>query len=207
MTFVLVAVVLGLVAGVGARWLLANLRRGAVIRGGPLEIATGAVSGVGAFVSQQSGSGLIPLVLWTGLLGVTLSAVDIKHHRLPDAITLPAIAITAALLLLTQRWFYQSGDSLRAGAAGLVLGGLFLGLAYAAPRGMGRGDAKLAVTIGLLLGYVSWAAVPLGVALAFVIGAVVGIVGIAAGRIGLKSAIPFGPSLLTGCWVVLLLGR
>ncbi len=198
---VLVAVVAGGALGGVSRRLLGRMRRGAVIRPGPLEVASALLAGVGVALSWPSGPWL--MVCWIGALAVPLSAVDLAHHRLPDALTLPAVPITLGVAALGA----DSGAVLdavgRAAAAGLVVGGLFLTLATVLPVAMGRGDAKLAFTIGSALGAVSWPAVPIAVFLAFVIGSVAGIAGMATRRLNLRSALPFGPALLAGCWLVL----
>lgn len=69
---------------------------------------------------------------------------------------------------------------------------------------MGRGDAKLVISLGLLLGYLSWPAVILGMGLAFVLGGIAGVAGMLAGRLKLRSALPFGPFLLIANWVLFL---
>jgi leader peptidase (prepilin peptidase)/N-methyltransferase len=86
---------------------------------------------------------------------------------------------------------------------GVILGGIFYLLAAMAPRTMGRGDAKLGISIGIALSYLSWVALLVGTFLAFVLGAVVGLVGVLSRRMTLKSALPFGPCLLLGCWLTL----
>ncbi|MGH3737932.1 MAG: prepilin peptidase, partial [Micromonosporaceae bacterium] len=90
-----------------------------------------------------------------------------------------------------------------AGAAGLALYGL---LALAAPQGFGLGDVKLAGSLGLLLGWQSWATAVVGLALGFALGAMVGVVLVAARRASLRSELPFGPSMLAGAWLAVLAG-
>ena len=87
-----------------------------------------------------------------------------------------------------------------------MLGLVFAALARISSSWMGRGDVKLVPTLGLLLGYVSASSVLLGLGSAFVLGAVVSLTAVLAGRLKLKSAIPLGPYLLFGTWAVLLLG-
>lgn len=195
----------GAVAGWAIRRLLGRLRRGVLVPPGPLEATTAMVSGAGVVLAW--GRAEIGMVVWAGLLAVALSAVDIQRHRLPDALTLPAIGVSVAVVTVT--WWVQpdSGSPVRAVVAGAVTGAVFALLALAAPRAMGLGDVKLVVSLGVLLGYLSWAAVVVGIALAFVLGAVVALGGLALGRLGARSAIPFGPFLLAGGWLVLAVPR
>lgn len=197
----LAAAVVGGALGAGARVLLARLRRGARVRTGPIETASALVSGVGVALSWSDGAWL--LVLWIGVLAVPLSAVDIAHHRLPDALTLPAVPVTLVVAALDGAFGAATGSLVRAVVAAVLVGGVFLALATVLPAAMGRGDAKLAFTIGAASGYLSWSAVLLGVFLAFLIGSLVGLAGVLTRRAGLGSALPFGPALLAGCWAVL----
>ncbi len=199
---VLVAALLGAVAGAGIRLLLGRLRRGVVMRAGVAEIATAVITAVGAALAW--GDATFGLVLLAGLLLVALGSVDIVHHRLPDAITLPALPLTALAVLITYLLSPGSGSPLRAGISAILLWAVFAAMALASSSWMGRGDVKLIPTLGLLMGYVSVGAVVIGLAIAFVLGALVALAGIATGRLRLSSAIPLGPYLLFGCWSVLL---
>lgn len=191
------------VLGAGGRLLLGRLRRGAKIRVGVLEsISFGFGAVTGALVWPAAA--VLPAV-WAAALLVVLSAVDLKHHRLPDAITLPAIPLTCLVLLWTAQWDPVAGSLPRAVAAALVLGAIFFSIAALAPVAMGRGDAKLVISLGLMLGYQSWPAVIIGMGLAFVLGGIVGVAGMLAGRLKLRSALPFGPFLLFATWALLLL--
>lgn len=164
-------------------------------------MASALISGSGVVLSGTGGPLLV--VLWVGLLAVPLTAVDVAHHRLPDAITLPAIPLTLTVCAADRWWGSGHGDVGRAAIAGVVVGGLFLLLATVAPAAMGRGDAKLAFSIGIALGYLSWPVVLLGLFVGFLAGSLVGLTGVVTRRLALRSAIPFGPALLLGCWLVL----
>ncbi|HEY4993007.1 MAG TPA: prepilin peptidase, partial [Nakamurella sp.] len=137
------------------------------------------------------------------LLAVALGAVDIVHHRLPDALTVPAIPITLLLVAATESAAPDTGSVLRAVVVAAGLGGLFWALAALAPRAMGLGDAKLMPSLALLTGFVSVAAAVLAVVVAFLLGAVAALLGLLLRRLTLTTAIPFGPFLLAGCWLVL----
>jgi leader peptidase (prepilin peptidase)/N-methyltransferase len=198
----LCGVPIGAAIGWGIRRLLAVLRRGATLRPGGLEAICALVTGVGFGLAW--GSPLIGLVVWAGWLGVALGAVDITHHRLPDALTLPAIPITMLVVGITEWRHPETGSAVTALVVAAVLSGLFLLLAAVAPSGMGHGDVKLVPSLALMTGYASIGAAVLGVLVAFVLGAVWAVVGLASRRMTMKTAIPFGPFLLAGCWLVLL---
>ncbi|TKV60419.1 prepilin peptidase [Nakamurella flava] len=201
---VLVVVAAGAVgAGVGwpTRLLLARLRRGTVVGPGPVETLLGVITAAGAACAL--GAPTVLLVVWAGWLTVTLGIVDLRHHRLPDAITRPAVAVSAGLIILTSLLWPGSGSLLRAFVVAGVIGVLFGLLARVSRGGLGRGDAKLVPSLALLTGYLSVGAAVTALALAFVLGAVVALVGMAIGRLDRRSAVPFGPALLLGCWLVL----
>jgi leader peptidase (prepilin peptidase) / N-methyltransferase len=63
---------------------------------------------------------------------------------------------------------------------------------------MGFGDVRLAGLVGGVLGYLSWSAWAIGAFAGFVLGAVVGLGLIAAGRGGRRTAVPFGPFMVAG---------
>ena len=193
---------LGAVAGVGIRRLLGRLRRGVTLRIGVAEVAAAIVTSIGVVIAW--GDPTMGLALFTGLLLVALGAVDVVHHRLPDAITLPALPVTVTLVVLTAVLAPGSGSLLSAAVAAVALWAVFAGIARLSPRSMGRGDVKLMPTLGLLMGYVSPFAVLFGLLVAFGTGSAVALVGLAARRLRLASAIPLGPYLLLGCWVILL---
>ncbi|SDN31138.1 prepilin peptidase [Actinacidiphila guanduensis] len=147
------------------------------------------------------------LAVWLLLTpaGILLARVDLAVHRLPDVLTLPALALTAVLLggaaLLTR----HQGDWPRALIAAAALFVLYGVLFFVNPAGMGFGDVKLAPTLGLALGWYGWPAVVGGTFAGFLLGAVVGLALIATRRATRKTALPFGPFMLTGALLALLL--
>jgi leader peptidase (prepilin peptidase) / N-methyltransferase len=198
---VVVAGGFGAVVGwAGRRW-VGTLRRGAVLRAGAVEAPAALLSAAGVLLTDPW---LWPLVVWISVLGAVLGAVDIRHHRLPDAVTLPAVAVTLLVAGGTEFAWPASGSVLRAVAAGAAVGAAFLALALIARSAMGLGDVKLVLSLGAALGYLSWSAAVLGVLAGFVVGGVAAVVGVSAGRWGMRSAIPFGPALLAGCWLTLV---
>jgi len=197
----LVGALIGAFAGWGIRLLLATLRRGVVVRRPVLELASATITGLG--VSTTWPGPLVALVVWAGLLAVALSAVDLVHHRLPDALTLPAIPISAAIIAGVELAAPGTGSPVTAVLVAVVGTGLFWALAALAPRAMGLGDVKLLPSLALMTGYVSIAAALLALMIAFVLGALVALGGLTMRRLSMTSAIPLGPFLLAGCWLVL----
>lgn len=114
------------------------------------------------------------------------AAVDAKYQILPDFST---------IILVILALFFGSGNILVAGgAAGLLLG---LNL-ITRGKGMGMGDVKLAVFMGLFLG---WPKIIIAFYTAFISGAIVGLVLLVTKRAERKSTIAFGPFLIFGTGV------
>lgn len=148
---------------------------------------------------------------WTSLpylaysvLSAVLVIIDLLSKRLPNALTLPAIPATAALLAIPALVDDQAAALIRALCAGGVLLAIYLALHVVSPAGLGLGDVKLAASMGMVLGWLSWSALLWGAALGFVIGALVSLCLLIARRASLSSDVPFGPSMLAGGWLVIL---
>jgi leader peptidase (prepilin peptidase) / N-methyltransferase len=65
---------------------------------------------------------------------------------------------------------------------------------------------KLSPTLGLALGWLSWSAVAVGVLAAFLLGGLAGLGGMLAFGLSRKSLLPFGPWLVTGALLGVLVG-
>lgn len=140
---------------------------------------------------------LLPALLLTALV-VPASAIDLTHRILPNRINLPgALAVyLAAVVAQPERW-------LELAAGGLAVT-VFLGLAWLVyPRGMGLGDVKLGLMIGLATGKL--AAVALF--LAFAASTVLSLIVLVRGGLGArKTTFPFGPFLALGAVLALAFG-
>ncbi|MEV7329740.1 A24 family peptidase [Micromonospora sp. NPDC093244] len=149
-----------------------------------------------------------PLSALAWWLGWTIPAVivDLAVHRLPDRLTLPAATGTWLLLGLAALGDAAPGPWLRAVTAGTVLALLFAtSTLLLGRRGFGLGDAKLALSVGALLGWYGWPVLLLGILLAFALSALVSVGLLAARRARWSSHLPFGPFLLLGTTATLLL--
>ncbi len=142
---------------------------------------------------------------WTAGAAVVLAQVDLAVHRLPDRVTYPAAAVAAAALLADAALLGTWPDLLRALLAAAAAGGVSLLAALAGPSGLGLGDVKLLALLGLLLGWAGWGVLLAGVFLGLLAGAAVSLLLVAAGRAGWRTAVAFGPPLLLGAVLALLL--
>jgi len=121
---------------------------------------------------------------------LVLFVADLKYQIIPDSMVLIGVLASA--------W-----------VGGFWLAGLgsfaFLYVLWAATRGrgMGFGDVKLAFLMGLLLGY---PAVIIAFYVAFLTGAMVGVILMIRRRVGWKSKIAFGPFLVLGTIVAFVWG-
>jgi leader peptidase (prepilin peptidase)/N-methyltransferase len=148
-------------------------------------------------------SALLPALTWLALLTAPLAVIDVELHRLPDRLVFTADAGAAVLLVLAAGVRHHWYPLLRAGeGAAAVFAVLFL-LCLASPKAFGYGDVKLGGLLGGYLGWYGWLHVYYGIFAGFALGAVVGLALIAARRAGLKTHLPFGPSMILGALVVL----
>ena len=142
---------------------------------------------------------------WAAGAAVVLGAVDLLSHRLPDRVTYPAAAVCAAALLVDAAVLGTWTAFLRALAAAAAAFAVGVVAASLSPDGFGFGDVKLLGLLGLLLGWVGWAVLLTGVLLGLLAGALGSLVLLATGRAGWRTAVPFGPPLLAGAALALVL--
>lgn len=144
---------------------------------------------------------LLLAVVW--MLG--LAVIDVDVRRLPDTWTLAAIPVAAAVLAgwswLVQepeRWFEAVVCAFGSGFAYLLL-------ALISPEGLGMGDVKLSVTLGMILGWFGWEFALVGFLLAFLVGTAAGLALAVRARTGRRTSFPFGPAMIVGAVLTLLL--
>jgi leader peptidase (prepilin peptidase) / N-methyltransferase len=122
-------------------------------------------------------------------------------------LTLPSYPVGVALLGLAAATGVGHEPFLRALAGMAILFAVYALLWFVYPAGMGLGDVKLSGVIGLYLGWVGWGALAIGGFSAFLIGGVVGIVLMLFAGGGRKTRVPFGPFMLIGALVGILVGE
>ncbi|MFE4048672.1 prepilin peptidase [Streptomyces sp. YIM B13518] len=139
-------------------------------------------------------------------VGVLLAVVDFRVQRLPDPLTLPFAGAALALLGPAALAPEHAGEWTTALLGALALGAGYFVLFLVNPGGMGFGDVKLALGAGAVLGWYGWPTVMLGTLAGFVFGALYGGVLVVARKAGRRTAIPFGPFLISGALAGLLIG-
>jgi leader peptidase (prepilin peptidase)/N-methyltransferase len=202
MPLVVAFAILGLGVGLAADRLAARwpVHEDSRVRRPDWRTATLALGGAAAFAALAGRwSDPLHLVILGAYFGalIVLAATDLDQKLLPDLVTLPLIPIALLLVLLDL-------DPLLAGKEMPLASALLAGLAAPAIlfvldrllRGaLGAGDLKLAIGLGLMSGVTRLFG---GFVTASIASAAVILVLIAARRITLRSAIPFGPILIAG---------
>jgi leader peptidase (prepilin peptidase) / N-methyltransferase len=153
---------------------------------------------------------LVPYLVFFAAV-VALSVIDIQTLRLPDRLVFPTF-FAGVILLPIASLAVDRERALLYAAIGSVFYFGFLFLAHVAyPPGMGFGDVKLSLVLGLFLGWLAgdWtqtlAIVLYAMLGGFVLGSVVGI-GVLVSR-GRSAGYPFGPFLALGAVAACLLSK
>lgn len=179
---------------------------------GPVAYAPGVLAPVVtvvACVALAAATGARPeLIGWLALtpVAVLLAAVDRRVHRLPDPLTLPLAGAVVLLLGGAALLPGHAGSWTSGLLGGLALGGFYLLLFLINPNGMGFGDVKLALALGMALGWYGWTVLFVGGFAGFLFGALYGLALVLLRRAGRRTGIPFGPFMIGGALTGLLLG-
>jgi leader peptidase (prepilin peptidase) / N-methyltransferase len=168
----------------------------------------------------------LPVLIAFGLVaGATgwLYWIDTSIHRLPNRIVLPLTGAAVLLFFVAvvigvfqdssetdQQWAGGATTAINGLIGGLVLLLVFLALnilgALLARRGMGGGDVKLAVVVGMLPAALS----PFGLVVALVVmnlSALAQVLfAVTAQQRGMREAIAYGPHMLIGTWTAVIIG-
>ena len=131
-------------------------------------------------------------------LMLVLTATDLEQRRLPHVVLDPLIVLAALFVPFNPA--VQPADALIGGVVAVA----FLGaLALVVRGGLALGDLYLVLPIGLMLG---WPSIFTAVFIAAFLAAGTSLALLALRRVGMRSYIPFGPFLVAGAVLALLLG-
>ena len=141
--------------------------------------------------------------LYLAVATPSLVTVDVLERRLPNGIVLPGYGAAAAGI--AGEWVRTGVPPtlalLSGGATLLVLGALALA------GGLGMGDAKLAGVLALTAGLVGGAAALTAPVAGVLLGGAVAVAPRprSGARTGARGSVPFGPCLLAGFWLAVVL--
>lgn len=147
----------------------------------------------------------LPAYLLVAGCGVVLAAVDLACLRLPDPLV-GAAALGGCAGLGVAALAAGTPGRLAVALAGAAIS--FTGyvvLALLPGARLGFGDVKLAAALGLPLGWLGWSALGYGLLLPHLLNGLVVLALLAARRVRRDTALPFGPALLAGAWLAVLL--
>ena len=169
-----------------------------------VELAT---SGLFVLVAWRFGLSALAITLaYVAVVCVALTVIDMRHRRLPNSMTYPAygaiaLGLVVHAVLTSDAWLLA-----RAGIGMVALAGFYQLMRVLSRGGMGRGDVVTAGFLGLLLGAVGWTAFAVGAIAGPLVGGLAGIAAIVGARQVRGVRIPYGPWLIGGAWIGLLVG-
>ncbi|WP_173427608.1 prepilin peptidase [Mesobacillus campisalis] len=162
-----------------------------------VEFLTGVLFATAPLVVGWNGELIVALTLISLFIIILVS--DLAYMIIPDKVLLffAGIFLLERIFLPLTPWY----DSLIGAAIGF---GLLLLIALVSKGGMGGGDIKLFAVIGFVVGTKT---VLLSFFLATLLGAVVGLAGMALGMVKRGKPIPFGPFIAAGTLVAYYFGN
>ncbi|MEM7287812.1 MAG: A24 family peptidase [Actinomycetota bacterium] len=219
--FIGVFAVLGLVAGYALRPTLERYDSAVPTKLPVPEVLTAALFGLAA--AQYEDWRLVAMLI-LAVASVALSIIDLRQYRLPNPIVFSALGASAAVVVIGEIVDGDSGVISAAVVGALVYCGILFVMHVINPAGMGFGDVKLALLLGLFVGWVAGSRLDAvrGVMIALLIGSALGVVlgfgRIAVNKLGLSflpdpeegsagdglrhTTFPFGPPLMVGTILV-----
>ncbi len=138
---------------------------------------------------------------------VAVAVIDLEHFIVPNRVVGATLAVSVPLLALAAVLEPDRSSLVSALVGAVVAGGGLLVVNLVSPQGLGMGDVKLALVLGLFLGWIDLGHVLLGLFLGFLLGALGGVVLIMLKRRTRRDHVPFAPYLATGAVLAVLAGN
>jgi leader peptidase (prepilin peptidase)/N-methyltransferase len=174
------------------------------VRHGLVDLAN---AGLSAGIAARIGfDWALPAYLALGAGLLTLACIDLEHLRLPKRIVYLVLAVVGSLLALAAAATGDWHDLVVAALSAIGWFIVFFMLNAAKPRLLGFGDVRLALLLGVGLGWLGVGYVLLGFFVANLVGAAVGVWLLATRRISRKQQIPYGLFLVLGALAAILAG-
>ena len=162
-----------------------------------VEIVTAIVTFAIVGLTQSGGYGLLEGIglLMSAYILIVLALIDLKTMLLPDVF----VGMLALVVIITR---YIAPISFMQSLLGVAVGSGFLLAIWIITRGkgIGFGDVKLMIPLGILMG--PWGAVGV-LFLSFISGGVFGVILLGLKKADAKTAVPFGPFLVGSALLLL----
>jgi leader peptidase (prepilin peptidase) / N-methyltransferase len=160
-----------------------------------------------AAAGHVAGGGMLLVAhLLLAALTTVLVVTDLDAKLIPNRLLYPGTAIAAVLLAVGAVSEDRLGDLGRGAIAGVGYFGLLLAVAIISRGGFGMGDVKLAVVLGLFMGFQGWSVLASGLFYTGMYGGVPALVMIVTRRAGRGDELPYGPAMVFGAWTALVIG-
>ncbi|MGF1664850.1 MAG: prepilin peptidase [Acidimicrobiia bacterium] len=160
-----------------------------------------------AAAGHVAGGGLLlPAHLLLAALTTVLVVTDLDAKLIPNRLLYPGTAIGAVLLAVGALSVDRPVDLGRGAISGVGYFGLLLLVAIITRGGFGMGDVKLAVVLGLFMGFWGWSVLASGLFYTGLYGGIPALVMIVTGRAGRGDELPYGPAMVLGTWTALVAG-
>ncbi len=143
----------------------------------------------------------VPFLFLTAVM-VVVTFIDIEHHRIPDRVVFPAFAVSGALITAVSLWRGEPGWIVSAAIGAVAYFAVLAVFNLVYPQGMGFGDVKFALLLGLYLGWVDPLLILYGLLLASATGIVMAVPTVV--RHGRRAEFPFGPALCLGALLAIV---
>ena len=138
---------------------------------------------------------------------ILLTITDLDTKLIPNRILGPATVVGIVLLLAGHLVDTSGGDLIEAAIGGAAYFVVMLLLALIVKGGIGFGDVKLALLIGVFVGFLGLEHVLVTGIGSFLIGGVVAVFLLLTRKAGRKDAIPFGPFMTAAATITIFFGQ
>ncbi len=167
-----------------------------------VEVPLGVVFALLAY--RQSDVWAVLAFCWLSAHGAAAALVDLAVRRVPNVLTLSSYIGVVAFLAVQTASGHDWAGLLKAVIGGIGLAVFYLVLAVASRGGLGLGDVKLAAGLGTALSWIGITALVAGTVLGLLLAGATGLAAILMGRLRWHQQFPFGPCLVLGALLILL---
>ncbi|WP_238005854.1 A24 family peptidase [Dactylosporangium sp. AC04546] len=141
---------------------------------------------------------LLPLLAYcfVAAVGITLAAVDVAVHRLPNRLTVLLAIGTTTLFAIHAAAADDSRQLLESVASGAGMALSYVLMSSLTGGGIGLGDAKLALGLGIAAGWLGWRSTLVAGMLGLLLTGLAAVALLLLGRAGRGDSIPHGPFMV-----------